>query len=382
MAQLQDTSINDTGFITLPSGNTAQRPTPTAGMIRLNTSNNILEFYDSAGWRPITGISKGAIGTGGQQIIYSPSNNSNRANGVVHIFTTAGSHTFTPAFTGTVEVLVVGGGGSGGAHLGAGGGAGGVIYNRSFPVSSGTGIPVTVAGTASAPPNYAQSSTNGGNSVFGSITANGGGGGGSWNGYAGRPGGSGGGGCPGSNGAGSNGHTGPNNSRNTNMGGRGIQGQGFPGGSGIRFNRQGEDSHKAGGGGGAGGPGHSAEDDKDQGLLAHGGPGIMNDIMGYTLYWGGGGGGAVHHGNSTVAPSGGIGGGGGGTQTHAGPNYGPTAAGQYGPTGVGGGMALNTGGSGASHFTGGDGGANTGAGGSGAHGNPGDGGSGIVIVRY
>jgi hypothetical protein len=284
MAQLQNTQINDTGFITLPNGNTGQRPSPTAGMIRYNTENNLLEFFDATGWRPITGISRGTIGTGGNTILYAGSNQG-RANGVVHMFTSAGAHTFTPAFTGTVEVLVIGGGGSGGCHLGAGGGAGGILTNRAFPVSAGTGISITVAGTAAAPPAYAQSSTNGGNSVFGSITALGGGGGGSWDGYAGRPGGSGGGGCPGSNGAGSNNHTGPNDSRNKNMGGRGAAGQGFPGGSGIRFNRQSEDSHKAGGGGGAGGPGHSAEDDKQQGLMQDGGPGIANDILGYTQYW-------------------------------------------------------------------------------------------------
>jgi len=377
MATLQNTSINDTGFITIPSGNTAQRPSPTPGMIRLNNANNLLEFYDATGWRPITGISKGSIGTGGNTILYAGSN-VGRANGVVHMFTSAGAHTFTPTFTGTVEVLVIASGGSGGGHLGAGGGAGGIISSRAVPVSAGSGIPITVAGTAAGPPAYAQSSTNGSNSVFGSITAQGGGGGGSWDGYAGRPGGSGGGGNPGSNGAGSNGHTGPNDSRNKNLGGFGVAGQGFPGGSGIRFNRQSEDSHRAGGGGGAGGPGFSSEDDKQQGLLADGGPGIANSIMGYTLYWGGGGGGATHHGNSTLSSSGGIGGGGGSTQTHGGPNYPGSPHGN----GVGGGMALNSGAGGNQHYHGGSAGDNTGGGGGGAYGIAGNGGSGIVIVRY
>ena len=74
MATLQNTTINDTGFLTLAGGSTAQRPSPTAGMIRLNTSNNLLEFYDATGWRPITGISKGSIGTGGNSILYAASN--------------------------------------------------------------------------------------------------------------------------------------------------------------------------------------------------------------------------------------------------------------------------------------------------------------------
>lgn len=379
MATLRDTNINDTGFITLATGNTAQRPTPTAGMIRYNTANNLLEFFDNTGWRPITGISRGSIGTGGNTILFAGSNQG-RQNGVVHMFTAVGTSTFTPAFTGTVEVLVIGGGASGGGHLGAGGGAGGMIYNRSFPVTAGVGISVTVGDGGGRTAAYAQSSNNGANTVFGAITATGGGGGGSWDGFAGRPGGSGGGGNPGSNGAGSNGHTGPNDSRNKNLGGRGIAGQGFPGGAGIRFNRQGEDSHKAGGGGGSGGPGFSAEDDCRQGLTQDGGPGSANDILGYTLYWGGGGGGAVHHGNSIVSSSGGIGGGGGSTMTHGGPRQ-PTEGGRWG-NGRGGGQALNTGGEGASHYSGGNAGTNTGGGGGGAYGEGGAGGSGIVIVRY
>jgi hypothetical protein len=262
MAQLQTTTFSDQGYLQLPKGDNSTRPTAAAGMMRYNTTNNLVEFYDTTGWRPVTGISRGAIGTGGDTILYATGNSSNgRSRGVVHMFTSAGNFTFTPAFTGNVEVLVVGGGGSGGGHLGAGGGAGGIVKSLSYPVSSGSGISVTVAATTGAPPAYSHSSNNGSNSVFGSITATGGGGGGSWDGYAGRPGGSGGGGCPASNGAGSNSHTGPNDSRNKNLGGLGTQGQGFPGGAGIRFNRQGEDSHKAGGGGGAVGPGYSAEDD-------------------------------------------------------------------------------------------------------------------------
>lgn len=378
MATLQNTTIDDTGFITFPSGTTAERPTPVSGMIRLNTSNNLLEFYDNTGWRPITGVSRGSIGTGGNSILFAGTN-LGRASGVVHIFTAVGTQTFTPAFTGTVEVLVIGGGASGGGHLGGGGGAGGMIYNRAFPVSNGVGLTVTV-GNGGAANTYGQAPPlyTGGNSVFATITASGGGGGGSWDSNAARPGGSGGGGCTGSGGGGSNNHTGPNDSRNTNMGGRGITGQGFPGGSGIRFNRQSDDSHKAGGGGGAGGPGFSSEDDCQEGRQGEGGPGAANDILGYTLYWAGGGGGACHLGNSTVGASGGIGGGGGGTQQHGQPRY-PATSGSS----VGGGMALNNGGGVVSSgFEGGSAGVNTGSGSGGAYGSAKIGGTGIVIVRY
>jgi mucin-19 len=378
MATFQNTTINDTGFITVPGGNTAQRPSPTPGMIRLNNTNNLLEFYDATGWRPITGVSKGSIGTGGNTILYAGSN-IGRAQGVVHMFTAVGNQTFTPAFSGTVEVLVIGGGAAGGGHLGGGGAGGGMVYNRAFPVSSGTNYTVTV-GNGGAANTYGQNppAYTGGNSVFSTITANGGGGGGSWDGAAAAAGGSGGGGTTSSQGSGSNNHTGPNDSRNTCMGGRGISGQGFPGGSGIRFNRQGDNSHKAGGGGGAGGPGFSSEDDCHEGRMGEGGPGAANDILGYTLYWAGGGGGACHQGNTTVGSSGGIGGGGGGTMNHGGPRHPTDARG-----GQGGGQALNSGGGVVnSGYEGGTAGENTGGGSGGAYGSAKIGGTGIVIVRY
>ena len=378
MATLKDTVISDTGYLTLPVGTTAQRPTASNGMIRLNNSNNLMEFYSSGGWRPITGVSKGSLGTGGQQVLYNGSHGG-KQGGIVHIFTTTGNHTFTPAFSGNVEVLVVGGGASGGGHLGGGGGSGGMIFNRSFPVSNGTGYNVTV-GTGGAQNTYGQAPPGyqGGNSVFSTLTAPGGGGGGSWNGNAARAGGSGGGGCTASTGAGSNGHTGPNDSRNTNMGGRGVTGQGFPGGSGIRYNRQGEDAHKGGGGGGAGGPGWSVEDDCHEGRNGSGGPGAANDILGYTLYWAGGGGGACHIGNETHGSSGGIGGGGGGTMNHGQPRRPPG-----GKSSTGGGMSYNNGGGvNSSGYEGGTAGVNTGSGSGGAYGNAKIGGTGIVIVRY
>ena len=101
MATLQDTNINDTGFITMPAGNNSQRPTATTGMLRYNNqSADALEFYDGVNWRPVTGVSKGAVGTGGQSITYGN-------GGIMHMFTSVGSHTFTPTFSGTVQVLVV-----------------------------------------------------------------------------------------------------------------------------------------------------------------------------------------------------------------------------------------------------------------------------------
>lgn len=387
MATLQNTTFNQAGYILLPVGNAGARSTPTAGAMRLNTDNNLLEFYDATGWRPIVGVSKGSVGTGGNSILYSPSN-LGHSDGVIHMFTSVGAATFTPAFTGTVEVIVIAGGGSGGTHLGAGGGGGGVIYNRAYPVSNGVGIPLSV-GEGAPTPAFPNRGITGSNSVFGAITSTGGGGGGCWDGQGALNGGSGGGGCSSSNASGSNNGTTTNDSRSRNLGGRGIGGQGFPGGSGVRFNNQGQDAHTTGGGGGAGGPGFSANDDVHSGGPLDGGPGIANDIMGYTLYWGGGGGGSCHYGDNRPASSGGIGGGGGGNihHQHGGPRGVPPAGLYDGP---GGGFALNDGGAATSQTNAGAGGTNTGGGGGGAaynyngvqNGGPGSGGRGIVIVRY
>lgn len=55
MATLSTTTINDTGYLTLPNGTTAQRPnSPAAGMTRYNTSFSRVEFYDGSTWRDMT----------------------------------------------------------------------------------------------------------------------------------------------------------------------------------------------------------------------------------------------------------------------------------------------------------------------------------------
>jgi hypothetical protein len=378
MAQLKNTTINATTSVTVPTQATAT----TGGTARLkfNTDNgqNTLEFFDGNGWRPVTGYSQGLVGTGGQEINYIP------GGGIVHMFTAVGGHTFTPTFTGTVSVLVVGGGGGGGSSWGGGGGGGGVILNRSFPVSAGVGYGVTVGGGGGG-------TADGGSSVFSGITASGGGQGGTWansspgalgTGTAGRPGSSGGGGANTGDGI---------DSRTRSYGGRGTEGQGYPGGSGVRFNADTENTHNGGGGGGAGGPGASAPDGRQnyRGSFRAdnvcGGDGRADDLLGQTFYFGGGGGGGGHLGWGTF--TGGIGGGGGGGYHHAGPYGGqgpfnpgnPITGGAQGRQFEGGGQALNTGAHCNVIVGGGNGGANTG-GGSGAHG--GTGGSGVVIVRY
>jgi len=41
----------DSGYVTLPAGNTATRPSnPEAGMMRYNNQTNVLEGYDGLAW--------------------------------------------------------------------------------------------------------------------------------------------------------------------------------------------------------------------------------------------------------------------------------------------------------------------------------------------
>lgn len=51
MANLKNTIINDTGYLQLPGGTTAQRPSsPLLGMWRFNTTLGYLEVYNGSGW--------------------------------------------------------------------------------------------------------------------------------------------------------------------------------------------------------------------------------------------------------------------------------------------------------------------------------------------
>jgi hypothetical protein len=60
-------NFNGTGSIRLPNGTTGERPSPTAGMIRYNTSENTFEGYAAGAWGSIGG---GATGAGGDQVFY------------------------------------------------------------------------------------------------------------------------------------------------------------------------------------------------------------------------------------------------------------------------------------------------------------------------
>ena len=217
-----------------------------------------------------------------------------------HTFTATGTSGFTPVATGTVELLVVGGGGSGnqgfinaGDLAGGGGGAGGLVYSTSYPVTAEKCYTVTVGSGGAYVASLQTTAAKGNDSTFGPLTAIGGGGGGQQSRYGGS-GGSGGGG--GGNGI---------------RGGAGVLGQGYQGGLGAPYTSGGAGAGSAGGGGGAGGPGGTPNS----------GPGLAIAISGTMTTYATGGAGAVGGGSTATGVAGAANtgnGGGGGNGTNAG----------------------------------------------------------------
>ena len=243
-----------------------------------------------------------------------------------HAFLSSG--TFTPATALSCDVLVVGGGGGGGTNHGGGAGAGGYRTITGLSVSSATTATVGAGGTSGP-------GTQGGSSIFDTITSAGGGYGANNVSTGVEPGGTGGSGG-GSRGA-SGGAAGNTPSTSPSQGNNGGNGNGTG----------------TGGGGGAGAVGANTVSSS---LSGAGGAGLntlsswlSTTGLGVSGYIAGGGGG----GNPTTGGAGGSGGGG----------QGGSGAGVNGTNAV-----ANTGGGG------GGGGSSSAIGGTG--------GSGLVIVRY
>jgi hypothetical protein len=270
-----------------------------------------------------------------------------QANGYwYHTFT--GSGTFRPFNNIEAEYLVIAGGG-GGASQAGGGGAGGyrssVVGEFSGANSSAearlsltgnTNYAVTVGAGGAGGGAGANAGVKGNNSVFGSITSEGGGLGGLNQAVA-----------PGSGGSGGGGGF-------TVAGAAGASGQGRNGGNGGSESGQ----YVSGGGGGASGLGMSAPNENTPGA---GGAGLISAITGLPVARAGGGGGSGFDSTGTDNKPGGAGGfGGGGIGGGNG-----LAAGNGAPSTGGGG-----GGGGSPNFTT----AGSRAGGAG--------GSGVVIIRY
>lgn len=232
-------------------------------------------------------------------------------------------------FPPTVEYLVVGGGGGGAppnsGNIGnGGGGAGGFLSNTNYTITASTSIIVTVgAGAPIVAPSLGAISSNGSDSMFGSITSIGGGSGRAY----------------GTSNPSANGGSGGGGTYDTTAPGSGTAGQGYTGGLGYA----GGAGYGGGGGGGAGGVGGNGG--------ASGGTGGIHktsSISGTSTNYAGGGGGGVASGGT------------GGTSTGGGGAGGLSTSGSYGTTNTGGG----------------------GGGGGGSSGTGSSGGSGIVIIRY
>lgn len=268
MAQLQNTTIDDTGFLKVASGTTDQRP-----------------------------------------------------GFVVQVFSATGPGTFTvPSGVTSMDVLIVAGGGAGGG-IGGGGGGGGVVYRPALPVSPGQNISYVVGAGGTSGGGYTVAKGNSGqNSTFGSLTALGGGGAGAWASSTPQPGGGSGAGGPGTPGTGTSGGVAqqpaqPNPGATINAG--------FPGAAGgtnpSSNSTTGAGTYTGGGGGGAGaagghpsqtGPGNTSTNNS---AGRKGGDGIAVTITGLPQYFGGGGGGGSHisgYQSPVTTSLGGLGGGG------------------------------------------------------------------------
>ena len=278
-------------------------------------------------------------------------------------FTSSGTFS-VPSGISAVDVLVVAGGGGGGDRHAGGGGAGGLIFVPQYPVTPGGTVSVTVGcGGSGGDPAALSPPGRGGtgqDSVFGTLTAKGGGYGAP--GAPGGPGGSGGGG----------GHSGP-----SCVGGSAIQptqpGQsgayGFGNAGGDKIGGSGIQGGAGAGGGGAGAVGGQSCSPTNIG--GDGGDGRAYTIADGTtpVYYAGGGGGSDHGPTGSQAGGPGFGGQGGGGRGGSVATCAPGPSGRTPYTGPNTGVANRGGGGG-----GGTRSCNPLCGGAG--------GKGIVIVRY
>jgi hypothetical protein len=287
-------TFGGTGAIIVTNGTTAQRPaSPTAGMVRYNTTKSSIEYYNGV-WAEVA--TTALIASGGTV--------STITGYKIHTFTSSGSLVVSQGCT--AEILIVASGGNGATSGGGGGGGGGILYNPSKLLTSGTYTVIVGGGGGS-------------NSSFGTMVAIGGGSG------SGQAGGSGGG----------QGHQSPSNpigALSTQPSADGM-GYGNAGGGHTYVN-----PYPSGGGGGAGGPG-GIDAFNSTGRDGFAGPGKKFGLSGTTTYYSGGGGGGYYYGGPSNA--GGLGGGGA-----TGVNNGGANTGGGGGGGATVGLNAGTGGSG------------------------------------
>jgi len=303
MATLKNSNISDTGFLQLPSGTTAQRPTGAAGKTRYNSTDGKPEIYNggTSSWKGTR--DDGVIANNNGDYVYEVDSGNERFR--VHVFTTVGTQNFTVTRGGEIEYLIVGGGGGGGDTSAGGGGGGGVVMGHTT-VTAGT-YPVVV-GAGGVPSDSYSSGTSGdggyqgGDSSFNSISGFGGGGGGSYSNPGNRIDGGSGGGVRGDAQNRGYSHRPGLATQTSPVGGRGY---GNNGGDTPNLSN----GDPSGGGGGAGAPGIPPTTIKG----GDGGIGIVSNITGVHAYYGGGGGGSGGYNQSASRQgTGGLGGGGNG----------------------------------------------------------------------
>ena len=317
-----------TDALQIAKGTTAQRPgSPADGMIRYNTSTDVIEEYRSSNWHVLSHKS----------VVSSTNSTITTADGyTIHTFATSGTFTISDQSL-KVDYLVVAGGGGGGQKRAGGGGAGGMITASNVSLAAGTyTITVGAGGNGGTGTSSWTQGGDGSNSIISSIVTATGGGGGAREQAVGSDGGSGGGGSDGQN------------------GGSGTSGQGNDGGNSSSSSGGGGGGGKGGvgNGGGNAAAGSSGYDGGD------GGTGGSSSITGTSVTYAGGGGGGARHGDATGG-AGAAGGGNGGKDCS---NMGTAATVNTGSGGGGGGRDSDS--DAATCFDGGNGG------------------SGIVIVRY
>jgi hypothetical protein len=242
---------------------------PTAGAGAMRYASSKLELSDGTDWAlvldtdPPFSASGGTVTTSGAYTI--------------HTFTSSGTFTVPSGVVGTVDVLVVAGGGAGSIQHSGGGGAGGLIYQTGKNMSAGSYSVLISAGVVATSHNptddsYQTTLPAASDTTFDGLTAKGGGCGAPWNSNAGGSGGSGGGGNNASGGSGI---------QPSQGGDSGTYGHGYNGGNGTSTN-YGSAGGGAGGAGGAnsapGGIGKQININGSNNWYAAGGSGAYNSI--------------------------------------------------------------------------------------------------------
>lgn len=166
--------FNSTGVTKVASGNTAARPTATAGGLRWNTTIPQLEVGDGTNFQKI--VTEAVVTATGGTVTTD-------GDYKVHTFTTSGTFTISAiagAARASVQVLILGGGGGGGFYLGGGGGGGAMLEDFAY-MTTGSYTVTVGGGGASVNSGYTYSGNGGASSITGGLIAlyaNGGGAGG------------------------------------------------------------------------------------------------------------------------------------------------------------------------------------------------------------